>query len=96
MQKNLFSLCQYFIIVIYIDYSLNVYCDYHLKKRVIEVSGKGENKFMAKPIEATPTLYGQDAQKVISEVLSKTKVADSKKNLYKQSTALIKKLNFRG
>ncbi|MGN7308582.1 hypothetical protein [Bacillus subtilis] len=51
---------------------------------------------MAKPIEATPTLYGQDAQKVISEVLSKTKVADSKKTLYKQSTALIKKLNFRG
>lgn len=55
-----------------------------------------EGETVAKPIEATPTLFGKDAQDVIRELLTKRTVSNEKKETYSQNSKRFSKLKFRG
>jgi hypothetical protein len=55
-----------------------------------------EGETVAKPIEATPTLFGKDAENVIFELTSRRNVSPEKKKTYDQNSKRFSKLKFRG
>jgi hypothetical protein len=55
-----------------------------------------EGETVAKPIEATPTLFDRDAQHVIHELTTRRTVSPDKKKSYDQNSKLFSKLKYRG